>query len=242
MKIAVFGGSFNPLHVGHTMLADTVVKELGYDLVVFVPTFLPPHKIINSKISPEQRLEMIKLFCDSEGNEHFTYDAFEMEQGGISYTCNTLEYLTEKYRNQLDGKLGFIMGDEVAAEFDKWYKPERVSELADLIITHRYPDIDALENYLYKAKEKQSDCKIITVEENAQNEKNVKNNPKGCYKGDFSTSFDEKSFKYPFVYLKNPVLPVSSTEIRSRVQKKRSYKYLVPKVVYEYIEKYGLYK
>lgn len=221
MKIAVFGGSFNPLHVGHAMLADTVVKELGYELVIFVPTFLPPHKIINCKISPEQRLEMIKLFCESKENKHFTYDSFEIEHGGISYTCNTLEYLTEKYKGQLEGKLGFIMGDEVAAEFDKWYKPERVSELADLIITRRYPDIKVFEKNLYE---------------------NVKNNPKDNFKGDFSARFDEKSFKYPFVYIKNPILPVSSTEIRSRVFENRSYKYLVPKTVYEYIESNGLYK
>ncbi|MBR4789354.1 MAG: adenylyltransferase/cytidyltransferase family protein, partial [Treponema sp.] len=65
MKLAVFGGTFNPLHIGHAMLADTIIKELGYDKVLFVPTCVSPHKVISSSVTVEHRLAMVRAFCES---------------------------------------------------------------------------------------------------------------------------------------------------------------------------------
>ena len=220
MKIAVLGGSFNPLHIGHAMLADTVVKECGYDKIIFVPTFMPPHKIISSGITPLQRLEMLVEFCKADGDGHFEVDSCEIDRGGISYSSDTLEYLTEKYKAVLEGKLAFIMGNEVAAEFDKWHKPERIVELADLIIARRYPDINTLEAGIQK----------------------VHNKTRGSYKGDFAVQFELENFKYPCTLLDKPLLPVSSTEIRQRLAEGRSFKYLVPQSVYEYIITNNLYQ
>ena len=217
MKLAVFGGTFNPLHIGHAMLADTIITELGYDKILFVPTFITPHKKYTGNVTSEQRLEMVRTFCASEGNGHFETETCEFDRGGVSYTSDTLEYLTSKYKDQLDGKLAFVMGDEVAAEFDKWKNPEKVSALADLIIVHRYPDIGAIEQTLYK------------------------NTPSGDYKGDFAVQFDPDTFKYPHIYIENPMLPVSSTDIRGRISEGKSFRYLVPPAVYEYIKARGLY-
>jgi len=222
MKIAVFGGSFNPLHNGHAMLADTIIKEFAYDKVLFVPTFMPPHKIINVKVSPELRLKMLKAFCEENGDGHFELEPCEIERGGLSYTVDTLEYLTEKYKGKIEGKLAFVMGDEVAAEFDKWNKPERVSELADLIITHR-------SKADYSVVDKSSDAAMI------------KNTPTGSYKGDFKVAFNKASFKYPFKYVTEPILPVSSSDIRKRIMDGKSFRYLVPEVIYRFILEYGLY-
>lgn len=218
MKIAVFGGSFNPVHIGHAMLADTIIKELGYDKVLFVPAYMPPHKTIANRDSAEDRLKMIELFCQAEGNGHFEAEPCEIERGGVSYTCDTLAYLTEKYKDKLEGKLSFIMGDEVAADFKKWKNPDKIAELADFIITHRYPDVAALESSLFD------------------------NIPKGEYQRDFKVRFNIETFGYPCTYLEKPLLPVSSTEVRTRVAENLSYRYLVPKVVYDYIEEKGLYK
>ena len=217
MKIAVFGGTFNPLHIGHSMLADTIITELGYDKILFVPTFITPHKKYTGNVTSQQRLEMVRAFCASEGKGHFETETCEFDRGGVSYTSDTLEFLTQKYKDQLEGKLAFVMGDEVAAEFDKWRNPEKVSALADLIIVHRYPDIGAIEQTLYK------------------------NTPSGDYKGDFAVKFDSDNFKYPHVYIENPMLPVSSTDIRSRIAQGKSFRYLVPPAVYEFIAKNGLY-
>ncbi len=217
MKVAVFGGTFNPLHVGHAMLADTIVRELGYDKVLFVPTYAPPHKEMSKIIDAKHRMKMISCFCSSEGDGHFELEPCEVERGGISYTSDTLEYLTKKYEGKLTKKLAFVMGDEVAAEFSKWRNPEKVSELADLIIVHRYPDVKAMESSLYE------------------------NKPTGDYKGDFSVKFDLKSFGYPCFYLDSPMLPVSSTDIRRRISEGKSFRYLVPPAVFNYIKEKGLY-
>lgn len=217
MRIAVFGGSFNPLHNGHAMLADTIVKELHYDKVLFVPTFIPPHKIVNESIAAEHRLGMIKAFCHSVPDNVFVAEDCEIRRGGVSYTFDTLTFLAEKYKNLLDGKLSFVMGDEVAAEFHKWKNPDGIAQIADFIITHRYPDAGVLESKL------------------------VKNIPGKDYAGDFKARFDEKKFGYPCLYLKEPMLPVSSTQIRGRILENRSFKYLIPPAVYDYIKEHKLY-
>lgn len=222
MKIAVFGGSFNPLHNGHAMLADTVIKDLGYDKVLFVPTCIPPHKRVNADVSPEKRLEMLELFCSTNGYGHFEVEPCEIERGGVSYTVDTIEYLNQKYSKVLDGKLAFIMGDEVAAEFDKWKNPEKISKLADLIITHRIKD----------DSESHPDASVM---------ENIQNTPIGDYKGDFNVRFDEKSFKYPYTLLKESVLPVSSSDIRKRIIEGRSIKYLLPAEIYRFIMENNLY-
>ena len=74
MKIAILGGSFNPLHIGHAMLAESVIKELSYDKVIFIPTGKPPHKQIMEGAKPEQRLEMVRAFCQSEKSGLFDVD------------------------------------------------------------------------------------------------------------------------------------------------------------------------
>lgn len=219
MKIAVFGGSFNPLHNGHAMLAETVVKELGYDKIIFVPTYLPPHKTMNVFMDPAHRLKMLQLFCEKEGNGHFAVDSCEIDRQGISYTVDTLEYLSEKYKDVIEGKLAFILGDEIAAEFYKWKNPERIAEIADLIVTHRYKE----EAY------------------GGEGMKASKNIPSGNYKGDFAEKFDPNTFAYPFTFIKGSVLPVSSSDIRSRIEKKQSFKYLIPTVIYDYITENKLY-
>lgn len=217
MKIAILGGSFNPFHIGHAMVADTVVKELGYDKILFVPTCIPPHKTLSGLSSTEQRLAMVKAVCKSEGEGHFELETCEIDRGGVSYTVDTVKYLTDKYKDILDGKIGLIMGEEIAAEFDKWHCPDEIAALCDLIIVPRYPDY-------------------------SENHTSGHNKPTGNYEGDFKVQFNKENFKYPCKVLANPVLQVSSTEIRLRIPENRSFKYLVPAAVYEYIQKNNLYR
>ena len=229
MKLAVFGGTFNPLHIGHAMLADTIIKELGYDKVLFVPTCVSPHKVISSSVTVEHRLAMVRAFCESVPGGVFEVEPCEIERGGVSYTSDTLRFLTEKYKDKIDGKLAFIMGDEVAAEFEKWKNPQAIVELADLIVVHRYPDIKVLEKLLSGAGD--DDCQTV-----------YENKPTGNYKGDFAVRFDLQNFQFPCTFIENPMLPVSSTDIRRRIDEGKSYRYLVPQAVYEYIEENGLYR
>lgn len=216
MKIAIMGGSFNPLHNGHAMLAETVAKDLGYDKILFIPTNIPPHKVIDEEITPEQRLEMLKSFC-KQSNGLFEVEDCEIKRGGISYTSDTVKFILEKYKNELSGKIGLIMGEEIAAEFHKWYNVEFLAENCHLIISPRIKDYDEDENV-------------------------SKNKPSGNFHGDFSTKFDKNNFPYDFTLLSSPMLPISSTQIRERVKNGRSFRYLVPQSIFEYIDEYELYR
>jgi len=218
MRVAIFGGSFNPLHIGHAMLADTIVNELKYDKVLFVPTCVPPHKEINAKVTVRHRVEMVQAFCNSVPDNVFELETCEIDRGGISYTVDTIAYILKKYEGQLDEKPGLLMGEEIAAEFHKWKNPDVIAKYADLIIVPRYPDY-----YGFKSDK-------------------FKNTPIGNYCGDFKTKFDIRTFGYPCKYLEIPILTVSSTEIRARRASGKSYKYLVPSPVFDYIESHNLYK
>ena len=231
MRIAVLGGSFNPFHIGHAMAGESVIKELGYDKVIFIPTYIPPHKkITGTGASASHRLGMLKAFCMEEGrlaegfsgkdgsDISFLFDSCEIDRGGVSYTWETLEYIINKCKGVIEGRPGLIIGEEIAAEFNKWKNPEKIAAMADIIIVPRIPD--------YSRK----DAGCYT------------NKPSGDYEGDFSVPFDENSFGYPYKKLSSPVVSVSSTDIRNRIANGKSYKYLVPSPVFKYIEEHNLYR
>ncbi|WP_258075207.1 nicotinate-nicotinamide nucleotide adenylyltransferase [Brachyspira murdochii] len=95
MKIAILGGSFDPPHIGHLILADTVMTNCNYDKVIFIPAKTPPHKNISGKVSNDDRLNMLKLSI--ENDERFLLDEYELNNEGVSYTINTLNYLYKNY-------------------------------------------------------------------------------------------------------------------------------------------------
>ena len=227
MRIAILGGTFNPLHIGHCMLADSVLCDLKYDKILFVPTNIPPHKMMNENISAEDRFLMIDTFCKSAenyGTERFCAEDCEIKRGGVSYTCDTLQYLMEKYGDKIDGKPALIMGQETAAQFYKWKNADEIAESADLIIARRNSGFNGI------------DIRGFT------------NVPENGYSKDFDNKFSLKDFETQFNYhlscrytmLENPLLPISSTEIRARISQGKSWRYLVPDAVYNYIAEHGL--
>lgn len=135
MRLAMLGGSFNPIHIGHLLLADEVCHRLGYDKVLFVPVNLPPHKELAGGATSQQRLEMVRLAI--AGNSRFEVDTCELERGGISYTYDTISCLKEKYAGQLEGRIGLIMGDDLVDGFEEWGHYQELPELADIILARR---------------------------------------------------------------------------------------------------------
>ena len=133
MKIAILGGTFDPPHLGHLILADTVIKELNYDKVLFIPSKIPPHKNISGEVSNEDRLNMLKLSI--EDDKRFSFDDYELKSEGISYTIKTLNYLYENY--DIDGKIALIIGADLIKDFHKWKEPEKISELANIVAVNR---------------------------------------------------------------------------------------------------------
>lgn len=128
MKIAVFGGTFNPVHLGHLNIVDAVLDSLKPDKLIVMPTGIPPHKKAKDLASDEDRFNMLTLAL--YGYDKVTVSDYEMKNEGKSYTVLTLEHIHDKFP---DDELYFVMGSDMLSSFLNWYKPERIMELATLV-------------------------------------------------------------------------------------------------------------
>ncbi|MBQ9454057.1 MAG: nicotinate-nucleotide adenylyltransferase [Thermoguttaceae bacterium] len=132
MRLGIYGGTFDPIHFGHLLLAETARETLGLDRVLFVPAKIPPHKQGKYLTSEEHRVAMIRLAL--RGNPAFKLELFELRQNAVSYTVYTLEYLRRKYPND---ELFLLMGEDMLRIFPDWYEPKRICELATLALIGR---------------------------------------------------------------------------------------------------------
>lgn len=150
MKTAVYGGSFDPPHLGHLTAARDVYEAISPDRVLLVPAFSPPHKEqAEDSASPEQRLEMTGLLADEL--EWAEVSALELERGGNSYTVETLESLKEQ---NPEDELFLMLGTDMFLSFESWYRFERIFELAELVVFSRLLGEEAqLEPYIEHLKE-----------------------------------------------------------------------------------------
>ena len=142
MRLAVLGGSYNPIHIGHLMLADAVALRYGYDTVAFVPAFLSPFKDGHSGCTAEDRLAMVKLAIAD--NPAFYCEPCEIQRQGVSYTIDTLKFLKKKFP-QCEGKIGLIIGDDLLEGFTGWRESEHIPDYADIIVGNRIIDRYSME-------------------------------------------------------------------------------------------------
>lgn len=131
-KIAVFGGSFHPIHNGHISLAKHAAEALQLDRVLFVVDRIPPHKTLAEGATDRQRVEMMQLALKNEPG--FAVDTLELDREGPSYTVDTLTLLHERYP---DSELYFLMGSDMLLSFSTWRQPEIIAKLATLVCTVR---------------------------------------------------------------------------------------------------------
>lgn len=142
-KIAMFGGSFNPPHIGHLQLAQAFVEELMLDTLLLVPVFSPPHKAADAMASPKHRLNMCKLL--EKYNPKIQVSNIEINRGGSSYTVDTLKALKKIYP---DSVLHLIIGADMYMSLQSWYQPEQICSLAKVCtISRNSDDIAMLENH-----------------------------------------------------------------------------------------------
>ena len=133
MRIGVFGGTFDPPHVGHLLLASDAREALRLDNLIFVPAATQPFKVHALPVaSPRDRLEMVRLAVADDAN--YTVDDTEIGRKGLSYTVDSLEHLSKKTPG---AKLFLLLGEDALALFDQWRNPERIRELATLAVMRR---------------------------------------------------------------------------------------------------------
>ncbi len=142
MNIGIFGGSFNPPHTGHLLVAEHAREQLNLAKVLFVPAATSPHKQGVDIVEAHHRLEMLE--CAVSGNRHFEVSDIEVQRGGVSFTVETLEELSKKY---VDDKLVFLIGADNLLEFHTWREPERILDLVEVVaLTRPGFRVDALES------------------------------------------------------------------------------------------------
>jgi nicotinate-nucleotide adenylyltransferase len=138
--MGVFGGTFDPVHIGHLTMAEQCREQAGLDQVRFIPAARPPHKL-GRAVSPfNDRVEMLRLAA--AGNPGFVIDELEAKRPGPSFTVATLETLAQQNPG---ATLELIMGADCLGDLPGWKDPARILELAGLLIVKRpgYPSITA---------------------------------------------------------------------------------------------------
>jgi nicotinate-nucleotide adenylyltransferase len=143
MRIGIFGGSFDPIHYGHLLLAEHCREQRQLDSVWFVPAAIPPHKLRQRRATAEQRVEMIELAIAD--HDAFHVCRIELDRGGVSYTVDTL---SEVQRMKPGAELYLLMGSDTLAELPTWHRPADICRLANPVVVRRAgsskPDFDVL--------------------------------------------------------------------------------------------------
>ena len=132
MRIGVFGGSFDPVHLGHLILAENCRQQANLDQVLFIPCAMSPHKRDGAHGTDRQRLEMLDLAIG--GHRDFVRSDMEIKRGGVSYTIDTLRELEE---SQPDSEWFFLMGADSLESFSSWKEPDEILKLAKPIVVGR---------------------------------------------------------------------------------------------------------
>ncbi len=129
MKHGYLGGTFDPPHLGHLCLAQEALEKFSLERIFFIPSRVPPHKTMAGISSWKDRLEMLQLACETSP----VFEVADIElPGKISYTVNLLSRISEK-----EGRPWFIMGMDSLIDFKNWREPERILEIAEVLVGTR---------------------------------------------------------------------------------------------------------
>lgn len=203
--LGVYGGTFNPIHLGHLRAADQVVEQLGLERMLFVPSGIPPHKRDDRLAPAALRLAWVRRAV--EGNKRFEVDAIEVERGGTSFSVDTLREIGTRVAPR---KPVFVIGCDALADLGTWREPVAILELAHLAVVARRGDgAGTLERVFpvplaaalwfepdgLAARHRHADTWVRWVEIEA--------------------------------------LPIASTDLRERIRTGRSIRYLVPEALHD---------
>ena len=131
-KVGILGGTFNPVHIGHLILAETAYETFDLDYVLLMPNGNPPHKELKSKDRGTHRMNMLELAV--KDNPHLLTSSFELDRTGVIYTYKTLELLKKEHP---DTKYYFILGADSLFDLEKWQQPDSICKNAVLLAAVR---------------------------------------------------------------------------------------------------------
>ena len=197
-RIGVIGGTFDPIHVGHLIIAQEALTRLGLDQIVFVPAGTPPHKLDHPITDPEHRLEMVRLAV--AGNERFSVSRIDIDRSGPCYTVDTIRLLQDAWSGGTE--IYFLIGADSLIDLPTWHRPDLLLRLCHVVALARpgyQVDMAALEHRLPGIG-----CSIQLIDA--------------------------------------PTLDISATELRDRVRRGWSIRYLVPHDIESYIKRHCLYR
>ena len=136
MTICVFPGTFNPIHTAHLGMARFALEKYGFEKIIFIPSYIPPHKLVDSNLA-KHRYNMVKLA--TENNRRFEVSDIEYKSEGKSYTLITVKKIKELYN--IDGRLNFIIGTDAFKNIKTWYKADELKELVHFLVFPRNNDV-----------------------------------------------------------------------------------------------------
>lgn len=129
MKLCIFSGTFNPIHRAHLKMAEYVLENFGFDKIIFIPAYKPPHKDYDTNICTH-RFNMVRLAI--EYNPHFEISDIEYQHEGKSYSYLTALQLKKQYCTE--DKINFIIGTDAFEKIESWYEAEKFKDLVDFIV------------------------------------------------------------------------------------------------------------
>lgn len=214
-KLGIFGGTFNPIHVGHLRAAEEVREQLGLAQMIFVPSATPPHKddTAADPIAPAE-LRVAWVRAAIAGNPALAVDDMELLRGGLSFTVDTVRAIHARTAPELPV---FAIGCDAFAELDTWRDPDALLREAHLAVMTRPPDRRTLADWMPR-------CARDVVE-----------------LGPDGLSARHRSGRSWIRRVQVTALDVSSSQIRSLLRAGRSVRYVVPETVRESIEQSGVY-
>lgn len=214
MRLGLFGGTFNPIHLGHLRAGIEVRKAFNLDRLLFIPSAHPPHKMVDQVANAEDRLEMVRLAI--QGEPSLEASDVELARPGPSYTIETLQHFQDRFGSEKD--IYFIVGQDAFSEITTWKSYRALFGTAHFIVmTRPGSNLRSLEDFIHTQ---------ISEEYQYDPTSNQYNHPEWC------TIF----------CLNITHLDISASQIRELIRQGRSIRFLIPVNVENFIANKGLYR
>ncbi len=137
MRVGIFGGTFNPPHTGHLIIAEWMRQEFELDRILWMPAARSPYKSDVESAEPAHRMDMVR--CAVQGNPRFDVTDLEIRRGGTSFTIDSIRTLNEEHP---EDEFFLLMGSDTLAGFSGWKDAELIAELVEFLVFKRPGDID----------------------------------------------------------------------------------------------------